>query len=449
MRNVHFIVILACFLIVMTACESGTEESDVEEAEETAEEEDDEKEMGEDTEASDENKENTNDKKFVEMSADVHVDKDKIVVEGQSNLPEGASLSSSAVANDWAQIDFQETADVGSDGSFEFEFPSVSDNTEVTISLMPDSDTIDLFGEHFEKAEGPHKRMTDVRDEFDIMMEFFIDGIKEKPYTLSVDVPEWDVPEDYGEPEIWMDVDYEITHRHIVFKGKSNLVEGSYVGGNLRVDQIEPFAFERTHVLPDGSFILRVPYHDLKKGLYMPIEFKPSGDSYDFVVEHYGEKGEKLEGELVKEDGDEQYIVYEVPIEDPELEVPEDVDLTKEEEELKIQVPDDLLFDFDESALRDDAQSTLDEILAEIEKLPDETEIHLNGHTDNEGEADYNVTLSEERAEAVFEYMETNGEIEHLDITLNGYGEEKPIASNDDSEGREKNRRVEIVVNPD
>lgn len=432
------------FLVIVTACQDKTQEpvadeSDVdvekgaeEEVEEELDEEPDEKRVDE----------------FVEMSAEVHVDEDKIVVEGQTNLPENASLRSRAVANNWAQIDFQDSADVQSDGSFEFEFPSVSSNTEVIISLAPNDIVTDLFGENFEKAEGPHKRITDDRDEFDILMEFFIDGLKEKPYTLNVDVPEWEVPDDYGEPDIWMDVDYEITHRHIIFKGKSNLVEGSSVGGNLRADLIEPFAFEHTEVLPDGSFILRVPYHDLKKGLYMPIECKPSNHSHDLVLDHYGEQGEKLEGDLVKEDGDEKYIVYEVPIEDPELEMPEDVDLTIEEKEVKIQVPDDLLFDFDESSLKNDAQSTLDDILTEIEALPEGTEIHLNGHTDNEGDPAYNVTLSEERAESVYEYMETNGDIDHLDITLHGYGEEKPIASNEDSESQAKNRRVEMVVNP-
>lgn len=389
------------------------------------------------------------DKQHVAISAEVHIDEDKIIVEGETNLPEGSTFRSSAIANNWAQIDFMETADVQSDGSFTFEFRSVTSDTAVEISLVNDSVTAELFGDNFEKEEGPHKRVTKDRDKFDIRMEFFIDGLKEKPYTMTVDVPEWNVPDDYGEPDIWMDVDYDITHRHIIFKGTSNLVEGSYIGGNLRTSaHIEPFAFEHTHVLPDGSFILRVPYHNLKKGLYMPIEFIPSNNAYDNPLDHYGEKGEKLEGELVQTDGDEKYIVYEVQIEDPELDVPENVDLTIEEKEFKIQVPDDLLFDFDESSLKSDAKATLDDILVELEQLPDQTDIHLNGHTDNEGDPSYNLTLSEKRAESVYDYMKKNGNIDHLNIERYGYGEEKPIASNDDSKGRAKNRRVEIVINP-
>lgn len=390
------------------------------------------------------------DELYISITAEVHVDEDRILVEGQSNLPEGAVLNSSAVANRWAQIPFMDSASVEADGSFRFEFPSVTSDTEVKLSLARGSLAKDWYGDNFEHAEGPHKRATQNSEVFDIVMEFFIDGLREKPYTISVDEPIWDIPDDYGEPEIWMEVDYEITHRHIIFTGKSNLVEGSYLGGNLSTSrQIVPFSFDHTNVLPDGSFILRVPYQNLQQGLFMPIRFIPSNNSYDLPLELYGEKGENLRGDLVETDGDEQFILYEVEIEDPELDVPEDVDLTKEAEEIKIQVSDNLLFDFDESILKDEAKSTLTQILSELEQLPDQTTIEINGHTDNEGSAEYNLQLSEERAQSVYDYMIENGDIDHLQIELNGYGEEKPIASNEDEEGRAKNRRVEIVVNPD
>lgn len=386
---------------------------------------------------------------YISITAEVHVDEEQIIVEGQSNLPEGAVLNSSAVANRWAQIPFMDRAIIEADGSFRFEFPSVTSDTEVKLSLARDSLTKEWYGNHFEKVAGPHKRATQNSEEFNVIMEFFIDGLREKPYTISVEEPIWDIPNDYGDPEIWMKVDYEITHRHIIFFGKSNLVEGSFLGGNLSTSkQIVPFSFDHTNVLPDGSFILRIPYQNLQPGLYLPIRFIPSDNYYDLPLELYGEKGEYLKGELVETDGDEQYILYEVEIEDPELEVPDEVDLTKEAEELKIQVPDNLLFDYDESILKDEAMTTLSQILSELEKLTDQTTIEINGHTDSEGSAEYNLQLSEERAQSVYEYMIEHGDVDHLLIELNGYGEEKPIASNDDAEGRAKNRRVEIVVNP-
>src|SRR5690625_137653 len=94
LRKLFFIGMIVCFLIMFTACKDETQESDVEE---TAEEEVD---VDEEDELEKPDEENV--EEFVKMSADVHVDEDKIVVEGQSNLPEDASLRSRAVANNWA-----------------------------------------------------------------------------------------------------------------------------------------------------------------------------------------------------------------------------------------------------------------------------------------------------------------------------------------------------------
>ncbi|GAA1074041.1 hypothetical protein GCM10009576_099230 [Streptomyces rhizosphaericus] len=111
-------------------------------------------------------------------------------------------------------------------------------------------------------------------------------------------------------------------------------------------------------------------------------------------------------------------------------------------------MPDDLLFDFDESSLKEDAKATLDDVIKDLQKLEDNTKIQINGHTDNVGEADYNLKLSKERADAVWAYLKENGEVSGLDVEIEGYGDTKPIASNKDEEGQERNRRVEIVINP-
>src|SRR5699024_2688702 len=104
------------------------------------------------------------------------------------------------------------------------------------------------------------------------------------------------------------------------------------------------------------------------------------------------EKGEQLEGDLVKEDDDGNYYVEkQVEIVAPELDPPEEVDITKQDEEMKLQVPDDVLFDFDESDLKDDAKETLDELISDLEGLDEDTELEINGHTDNEGDPDYNM----------------------------------------------------------
>src|SRR5699024_5391220 len=141
-------------------------------------------------------------------------------------------------------------------------------------------------------------------------------------------------------------------------------------------------------------------------------------------------------------------VVLNVPIDVPEINPPEEVDLTFKEEEVKMQVPDDLLFDFDDSTLKKEAMETLDDIIIELENLETDTPIHINGHTDNQGDPDYNLNLSEERAEAVWEYIQENGDIDTLNVHVEGFGETKPITSNDDSVGQERNRRLEDIINP-
>ncbi len=71
--------------------------------------------------------------------------------------------------------------------------------------------------------------------------------------------------------------------------------------------------------------------------------------------------------------------------------------------------------------------------------------IRVEGHTDADGEADYNQWLSEARAGAVVQYLADNG-VETSRLTGIGYGEERPLASNDTPEGKAANRRIEFIV---
>ncbi len=70
--------------------------------------------------------------------------------------------------------------------------------------------------------------------------------------------------------------------------------------------------------------------------------------------------------------------------------------------------------------------------------------LSLEGHTDNMGEADYNMTLSKQRAEAIKKYLIKLGVAEKR-LQTQGFGSTKPLAGNDTPEGRAKNRRVELI----
>ena len=74
--------------------------------------------------------------------------------------------------------------------------------------------------------------------------------------------------------------------------------------------------------------------------------------------------------------------------------------------------------------------------------------IEIDGYTDNVGSDEFNQTLSEERAGAVRDYLTSQG-VPAGSITSKGFGKTNPVASNDTSQGREQNRRVELVVSGD
>jgi len=72
--------------------------------------------------------------------------------------------------------------------------------------------------------------------------------------------------------------------------------------------------------------------------------------------------------------------------------------------------------------------------------------IEVQGHTDSRGTDDYNLKLSQDRAQSVMDYLVINHELPAARLIARGYGESRPVASNDNPEGRQKNRRVEFVI---
>lgn len=104
----------------------------------------------------------------------------------------------------------------------------------------------------------------------------------------------------------------------------------------------------------------------------------------------------------------------------------------------------DVLFDLNEADLRSDGEDTVRQ-LAEFMREYEDRRVRVEGYTDSTGAASYNQQLSERRAESVRDALTGMG-ISQDRVETRGYGEEYPKASNDSREGRQQNRRVEIVI---
>ena len=114
------------------------------------------------------------------------------------------------------------------------------------------------------------------------------------------------------------------------------------------------------------------------------------------------------------------------------------------ETEVTIQLPGSILFDFDSAKIRPDAERTLTEVSQVINAYAGRP-VRVDGHTDSIASDDYNQKLSEQRARSVTAWLSSNG-VESGRLQPNGLGETKPVASNETSDGRQLNRRVEIVI---
>lgn len=105
----------------------------------------------------------------------------------------------------------------------------------------------------------------------------------------------------------------------------------------------------------------------------------------------------------------------------------------------------DVLFDFDSSRIQATYYPRLAEMAQFMTANPDTTAV-IEGHTDSKGPANYNLTLSKARANAVKTYLLQKYGIDAKRLTTTGYGESQPVASNDTEQGRQSNRRVIATI---
>ena len=122
------------------------------------------------------------------------------------------------------------------------------------------------------------------------------------------------------------------------------------------------------------------------------------------------------------------------------------VDVVRQGDNITLNMPSGITFDFDKSNLKPEFYPVLDNVARTLQEY-NQTVVEVAGHTDSVGSDAYNQKLSEQRANAVASYLQSRGLNRERFIVV-GAGESRPVASNDTEAGRAQNRRVEITLVP-
>ena len=167
----------------------------------------------------------------------------------------------------------------------------------------------------------------------------------------------------------------------------------------------------------------------------------PTGKDYSLSVEKEGYLFHSEHFALQGNNGIEPFLL-EIPLQPiPQTtETPEEIKAEKQ----RPVILKNVFFETASAKLKDASRTELERLKKMMHNYP-QLHIQINGHTDNIGEEADNQTLSEQRAEAVYQYLISEGvEVERL--KYKGFGESQPIADNETAEGRQKNRRTEFVI---
>lgn len=122
------------------------------------------------------------------------------------------------------------------------------------------------------------------------------------------------------------------------------------------------------------------------------------------------------------------------------------VGITRDGDHIILNMPSNITFGVGSSNINSQFYNVLNSVVIVVNEY-DKTLIEIQGHTDSTGSASSNQVLSEKRSGSVSDYLQSQ-EINSLRLAAYGHGENHPVASNDTEQGRQQNRRVEIVLVP-
>ncbi|MEQ8479208.1 MAG: OmpA family protein [Hoeflea sp.] len=122
------------------------------------------------------------------------------------------------------------------------------------------------------------------------------------------------------------------------------------------------------------------------------------------------------------------------------------VSVTRSGNQIILNMPSNITFDTDQSAVKPEFYPTLNSVALVLQKF-NRSLVDVTGHTDSTGSDQYNLTLSQQRAQSVASYLVSQGNDPRRFYTQ-GFGESRPVADNSTEAGRAANRRVEIQISP-
>lgn len=154
---------------------------------------------------------------------------------------------------------------------------------------------------------------------------------------------------------------------------------------------------------------------------------------------------DRVDDNTMRLDEHDKYLeMLEQRMNDLENQLNDLVVLVNDMDRVDMTIPNDILFAFDSSVIRESAKPTLARVARALSQNPDRS-INIEGHTCDIGTEEYNQGLSERRAAAVKEYLVNSG-ISEDRVTTEGYGESDPLVPNENESARKLNRRVELTI---
>jgi outer membrane protein OmpA-like peptidoglycan-associated protein len=256
------------------------------------------------------------------------------------------------------------------------------------------------------------------------------------PSTGSVFADKWDIPSrsfTEGFPGVtnrfeWFSITYQGSI-YIPATGRYAFRLSSDDGSKLFLDDVLVIDDDGVHPMTDKSATVT-----LNQG------------NHGFRLRYFQNPPVQIGLQLfVKEPGGQEKIFALQDFNQKLLESRRRLHLTEDAHAIHIRLGSEVLFDSGKSALRPEAATSLQQ-LAEVLLGEPGLQVSIEGHTDNEGSEQHNQTLSEQRAEAVKQWLATSGRVPGGCIATRGFGASKPVVSNASAAARQKNRRVEISI---